>query len=194
MNNSNINAQLSLPMFVDFDFKSTASARTHYGNAAESIVCEALELAPISIDGRCTTNFDALSQQGTYWEIKSVRQGGSVPLYQMRIDKEREFMRNEGKLMYAFCVHTVKNAKSNYDLWRQLSYGVKIIVAQPNIVHSLAHTGILRKIKSDKGAGYTRKGYDQGYYNVAIKYLNQEQRPGFVVTINGFKIPVSIAY
>lgn len=189
---------LLLEVFPDFEFKSAASARTHYGKAMEELVCAAMGLVDIPINGNCEINFDAKSGR-LFYEIKSVRglPSSKSVIYDWRIEKEKPYRK---RLRYVFGLHCVKHAKSNQDLWEQLSKGVKLLSVPSAKVHRLALKEPLRKIKTERleragpRDGYSRKGYCEGYRNLKVASLQSGSCTEIfkLVKIYDFKIPVTI--
>ena len=74
-----------------------------------------------------------------------------------------------------FCLHKVKAATSNRDLWEQISAnGVRLLVVTSGMVHTLAKKQPLQKIKHTAGeSGYTREGYKDGYRNLPVRELTK---------------------
>lgn len=154
---------------------SNASARNAYGQAAQEIVCAALGLQPIPINGNYPVCFDA-EKDNHFYEIKSVKRGCKVVCYKWRLDKERPF---HDILDYAILVHRVRKARENI-MWRLLE-GAEILVIKSHVLHSLARQCPLNTIKRahlnklKRGQphynGYTREGYRDGYFNVPVNAL-----------------------
>ena len=165
-------------MCPDFQIPSCAVARNAYGQAAQEIVCAALVLDPIPINGKAVVCFDAVGR-GVLYEIKSVGRGGKMVLYDWRMAKE-EAVAVGAK--YAILEHRVVGAKNSQDMWDQYSdhelrcYLLPILAVHraakqcPLVVPPLA--------KTDKGKrfGYNRKGYADGYRNVPMKMFVDEVR------------------
>lgn len=159
---------LLFKIFKDFDFVSTGSARTHYGAAIEEVICAALNIYSIPINGNYEVNFDAFKGP-QFYEIKSVKAGSKVVLYDWRLEKEKPYTKD---LNYLFGVHRVTGAKSNRELWSQIAYkGLMIIEAPAKLIHDLAAKEPLRKIKHEKQSGFSRAGYCEGYRNLPLKSL-----------------------
>ena len=190
-------------LFADHDFKTPASARTHYGKAMEELVCAAMGLTNIPINGNYEINFDA-KQGAAFFEIKSVRDlpSSKSVIYDWRIAKEKP---HALKLHYIFGLHQVKAARSNADLWDQLEAGgVRLIVTPAARVHRLALEQPLNKIKTERldaakpRDGYSRKGYCEGYRNLPVGAISAGRSPLSMKTISvriyDRKIPVKIIH
>src|SRR4051812_26775895 len=80
--------QLSLlSVAPSYTITKNAQARNAYGTVAVEIVCAALNLLPIPINGNYAICFDAQDSNGFY-EIKSVHRSGKVVIYDWRMEKE----------------------------------------------------------------------------------------------------------
>ena len=175
--------------FKEFDFISAGAARTHYGAAIEEVVCAALKLIPIAINGNYEVNFDAYKRD-YFYEIKSVRAGGKVVLYDWRMGKEIPF---KDKLFYVFGVHNVRGAKSNRELWENMQeYGIVLVIEEAQTIHTAAYMQKLMFIKNEKQSGYTRGGYNEGYRNLPVKPFMCSMTASINVKIYDFKIPVRV--
>lgn len=155
---------------------NNASARNAYGTAAQEIVCAALGLQPIPINGNYPVCFDA-EKGGEFFEIKSVKRGCKVVLYQWRLEKEKPY---HDRLWYAILVHRVRKAREDI-LWK-LADGCEVLVLRAEKIQAVAKMCPLHQIKReyinshltrrDPGySGYTRHGYRNGYYNVSVRAL-----------------------
>jgi hypothetical protein len=151
-----------------------AQARNAYGAAAQEIVCEALCIEPIPINGNCAICFDAENRHTKeFYEIKSVKKGGKVVVYDWRRKKEA----NAGVLVrYAILVHNVRGCRDGAQLFKAFAEGgVEIVVVDHTVVHALADQLPLQQIKTEHArhapgaTGYNRKGYKDGYRNVPIR-------------------------
>jgi hypothetical protein len=162
--------------------KSNAHARNAYGSVAQEVACAALGLRAIPINGAKTTCFDAQDDE-RFYEIKSVRKGGKLVIYDWRMQKERDA---GVPLYYAIVVHNARGARSFENLVQALSEGVEIVVVEASKVHLSANKQPLCKLKRDSNnprAGYNRKGYKDGYRNVPLRDVmpeRAEQCPCFI--------------
>lgn len=147
---------------------STASARTRYGEAAQEIVCTALELLPIKINGNFSTCFDAF-KDGIYYEIKSVKNNGKLVIYDWRIKKEQD---STVTLHYAILMHNIKEVRSDI-ISAMCSSKLSILLVESAIIHKLALSCplIRHKTYKSKRNGYSRAGYKDGYRNLSVKSL-----------------------
>jgi len=175
----------------DVQFDTSGAARNYYGAAVENVVCKALQLNPIPINGNYEINFDAFKRD-YFYEIKSVRAKGKVVLYDWRMEKEKPFT---NRLLYIFGVHQIKEARSIREIYKQLqSRGIKLVVNKAGYVHDKAMECPLKTVaKTKNNIGYTRKGYEEGYRNLPIKGFrfgeNGVQRN---IKLYNYKIPIYI--
>lgn len=150
---------------------SNAHARNAYGAAAQEIVCAALGLSPIPIDGGCEVCFDA-EGAGEFFEIKSVHRGAKVVVYDWRMRKESAA---GVPLKYAILCHNVRGARDGSRLFEAMAAGgLSLLVLEAATVHEAAALEPLCTIKrlaASPRAGYNRKGYLDGYRNVSVHKL-----------------------
>ena len=149
--------------------QSNAHARNAYGGAIQELVCAALGLLPIPINGSYEICFDAEDGRGRYYEIKSFHRFGKLVIYDWRAKKEA----GAGvDLSYAILVHSVRGARSYASLWEQLRQTPsRLVVVPASVVHDAAAKVPLRKVEkpcADARNGYNRIGYKEGYRNVPI--------------------------
>lgn len=145
---------------------NTASARNAYGTAAQEIVCLALKLNRVKINGNFNVCFDA-EKDGVNYEIKSVRTSGKIVIYDWRLRKEQEADPN---LKYLILVHKLKQARN--DILQLMAHSPLTILILPAFtIHQIALTLPLNKHKNYQGLrnGYSRTGYKEGYYNLPLK-------------------------
>jgi hypothetical protein len=151
--------------------KSGADARTRYGTAAEEVACALLHLRRLKISGNFTACYDAQDRARRLYEIKSVRRGGSCPVWTWRIRKDKDVGR---PVVYLFVLHDVKHAPDTHDMWRQMSSTVrKILIAPLGVVEEAHAAGRLGGVNTDKGPrnGFNREGYREGYRYVSMKFV-----------------------
>jgi hypothetical protein len=150
-----------------------AQARNAYGTVASELVCAALALNVIRINGNYSVCFDA-ERDGTYYEIKSVRRhGGKVVIYDWRMEKERE---SGVPLNYAILCHNVRRSNGARLVEEMIDGGVELLVVEACIVHALASEQPLREITSRSTGphcGYNRTGYKDGYRNVPVNFIRE---------------------
>lgn len=159
---------LSIP--PRFSITKNAQARNAYGQIAQEIVCAALDLLPIPINGKCSICFDA-ERSGHFYEIKSVKRTGKVVIYDWRMEKERAA---KVPLSYAILVHNVRGSDGHDLLREMLDSEPEILVVPASVIHELAQSYPLRQLQrpsSDPRNGYNRTGYRDGYRNVPVKEL-----------------------
>lgn len=179
-----------------YTITSNAHARNAYGAAASEIVCAALNLDPIAIDGSKEVCFDA-SSHGQNYEIKSVHHKAKIVIYDWRMKKEKCWMETTGKsLRYAILVHNLKQHREGATLIDTLiSRGLKLIVVRASVIHREASALKLNLVNpTNKGPrhGYNRKGYADGYYNVPCERILQLCRMRSERTFQIYEKEVSI--
>jgi hypothetical protein len=148
-----------------YNCANNAEARNAYGSAAMEIVCSALELNPIRINGNFDVCFDA-KKGDDFYEIKSARRGGKITLYDWRMKKEACGV----KSFYAILVHNLIGCREDV-LSKMILSSPMIIRVKTDLLHALAFSSPLHKIKdgASKYAGYSRAGYADGYRSLSIK-------------------------
>ncbi len=157
---------------------SNAQARNAYGSAAQEIVCAALDLDPVPINGACSVCFDAQDKDGAMLhEIKSVKNGGKVVCYDWRMTKEA----GAGVLAcYSILCHRVRGCRDGAELYRVFAAGgLELMILKLGTVHEIAREQPRNKIKATTPRpgvrmGYDRGGYKEGYRNVPTKALKDQ--------------------
>jgi hypothetical protein len=148
-----------------------AQARNAYGTMAQELVCAALHLTPIPINGNYDCCFDAILDD-TYYEIKSVKQrGGKLVVYDWRMRKERE---SNAALNYAILLHNVRGSDGSELLREFVESKLKLLVIPAEWVHEMARECQRRSLNTEAAnprMGYNRKGYRDGYRNVPVTKL-----------------------
>lgn len=153
-----------------FNITKNAQARNAYGTVAAEIVCATLKLDAIPINGNYSVCFDA-ERNGHFYEIKSVKRGGKVVIYDWRMEKERAA---KVPLSYAILCHNVRKSNGVNLAAEMLCSGLELLVLPAHVVHEAAARQPLRKLLRlalDPRNGYTRAGYRDGYRNVPVKKL-----------------------
>lgn len=148
---------------------NNAAARNAYGSLAQELVCAALNLQPIPIDGRCAICFDA-EANGQFYEIKSVHRSGKLVIYDWRVEKEAAYP----TLLYALWVHKVRNCRNMSDLLPAMLTNSSLWLVPASDVHKAAAAQPLRHLlnpSTDPRNGYSRAGYIRGYRNVPLAGL-----------------------
>ena len=154
--------------FRDFPFSTSASARTFYGAAIEEIACAILKLNPMETDARYKTCYDA-ERNGRFYEIKSVKRTGGCIIFKKRLDNDAEA---NVPLSYVFVSHNVSGARSNRQLWTELSKIPLVIWIVPfYVVQSLCATLPIRKHYTSPDHGAMRYGYEKGYHVLPLSRL-----------------------
>lgn len=184
-----------------FQIKKNAQARNAYGCAAQEIVCRALDLDSIAINGNCTHCFDAEgkgSERGKFFEIKSVYRTSKIPIYAWRIKKEADA---GVPLKYAILAHRVKGESDGSRIFQTFAArGLEILLIDAARVHEAALREPLQTIKSVENPdpeaprmGYNRKGYRDGYHNVPMKVLRELCREAGEIRFELYGINFQIA-
>lgn len=150
-----------------------AQARNAYGSVAQELVCAALGITPVPINGNYECCFDAHHDEHGWVEIKSVkRTGGKVVIYDWRMAKEQA---SGVVLHYAILCHNVKGSDGRQLVREFVEGGLELIVLPAEQVHALAAAQPLQKLmraeRSGVRCGYNRKGYKDGYRNVPVSAL-----------------------
>lgn len=158
-----------------FQIPSVAVARNAYGAAAQEIVCRAMKLDPIQINGKAKVCFDAV-RDGMFYEIKSVRAGSKVVIYDWRLKKEVEAGL---PVHYAILAHRIGGARTSDEMWDAYARrNLRIYVLPLNTVVELASTCPLTIPKKPLGKvakrfGMLRSGYADGYRNLGVRALEE---------------------
>lgn len=191
---------LQIPLFdlqPRFIIEKNAQARNAYGTAAQDIVCRALGLNSIPIDGNCEVCFDA-SKDGVDYEIKSVHAASKVVCYDWRLAKEERAEKEDGRtLSYAILIHRVRGERDSSLLFPRMILEGRILVVPAFVVRNLARREKLNKLKAKQRGprfGYDRVGYVDGYRNLPVKsllgLLGSERRTAFDLYGQSYEIPV----
>jgi len=148
---------------------SAGAARVAFGSAAEEIVCSALGLDRIKINGQFECNFDA-EKDGIFYEIKSVRRNsGKIVAYECRMEKDSLF----DELFYAILTHDISGVSS--DILTRMFATCEILLCPAKLIRDLRlnYPIHIPKIKPERGPrfGYTRAGYVDGYRNIPVSAL-----------------------
>lgn len=156
-----------------FRLGSNALARNAYGAAAQEIVCAALHLDPIAINGNCEFCADAERiGSGLFFEIKSCHRVGKTVIYDWRMKKEA---RVPVPLNYAILAHNCRKLDDGAALLQYFALGgLEIIELPASVVHECAAAEPRQAApasKEDRRCGYSRKGYADGYRNVPLAKL-----------------------
>lgn len=161
-----------LSVTPSYHITKNAQARNAYGTVAAEIVCAALSLTPVRINGSYDACFDAYDDAAaTHYEIKSVKHGGKVVIYDWRRAKEASV---GATLRYAILCHGVKGSDGRLLANEMATSKLKLIVLPASDVHAAAAAQPLRKLLKlalDPRNGYTRVGYAEGYRNVPVAAL-----------------------
>jgi hypothetical protein len=145
--------------------------RVYSGNVVEAIMRQCLDLTDVPINGRYKINFDAY-RSGTYFEIKSVREAGKIPLYDFRLKKERDA---GVPLLYLFGVHRSKGMGTVIDILNGMTSTMRVVYCLTlGEVRGLVNEYPLKSIKTEGGAGYQREGYRDGYRILPIYRVHQK--------------------
>jgi len=183
-----------LDVLPQYRLGSNADARNAYGAAAQEVVCAALGVHPIEINGNCGVCFDA-EGDSMFYEIKSVRKGCKVVVYDCRMTKEELA---GVPLLYALLVHNMKGLRSSLAMWECLARETEILLCPAPVVHALARDEPLMhlsKISADPRNGYSRAGYRDGYRNLPVSKVRQLQSTEHVhtFTLHGMQFTTRIS-
>lgn len=157
-----------LDVMPDKPITKNGEARTRYGRVVEEIVCSLLGLTDIPNSGSHDIVFDAHHKpSGTYCEIKSLREGNKLPIYEWRRTKDREC---GVPMVYVIAVHRCTRQSSLSDVWRTMASSIKSVYVLPSWWVDLeARQQCLRQLVAqspNSRMGYKRKGYCEGYRNI----------------------------
>lgn len=166
-----VNRQLSLLQVAPvYKAWNNATARNAYGSAAQEVACSVLGLTPIPINGNYSICFDAQDECGLLYEIKSVRTGCKLVLYDWRMEKEKTVL----NAIYAVVIHRLKKHREDI-LSAMVTSGFELLIVPAFVVHKVAETFPLHRVfpclTAKKRNGYTRTGYRNGYRNVPVQHL-----------------------
>ena len=158
-----------LEVAPDVTFTEDAQARVHYGLIVEELVCAALDLIPLKINGKRDICFDAKSKS-TYYEIKSLAYGSDSPIYGWRVKKEIE---SGHTVTYAFLEHKAKKCKGTLDLLDVLAVpgNTRLTLVDLNLLVEFRKSQPIAGTKGKPNSGYARGGYARGYRSVSPKKL-----------------------
>jgi len=158
-----------------FRLGSNALARNAYGAAAQEIVCSALKLEGIPINGNCEFCADAERREtGDFFEIKSVHRSSKVVVYDWRMEKEASV---SVPLTYAILAHNCRKVRDGAALLSAFAAGgLEILELPAREVHRVAFAEPLQTMKKSAATGnprngYSRKGYANGYRNCPVARL-----------------------
>jgi hypothetical protein len=160
-----------LSVAPSYHITKNAQARNAYGTVANEIVCAALGLLPVRINGQYEACFDAYSD-GLHYEVKSVKHGGKVIIYDWRREKEAKL---GSQLYYAILCHGVKGSSGKELASEMAASELKLLVLPASSVHEVAAGEPLRMLQKLQTVttGYNRKGYRDGYRNVPVGSLHE---------------------
>lgn len=169
-------AQLSLfDLMPDKPLTTPGESRTRYGRVVEEIAEALLDLHDIPNSGSHEIVYDAFGH-GHFCEIKSIRHGSKLPLYEWRMEKDKKC---GAPLVYVIVIHRCTKAGTLGEVWQKMADTIKDILVLPvSVMHRLAEAEPLQRILSEsKGpqrVGYSRKGYCDGYHNVPLSKMRAE--------------------
>lgn len=186
-----------------YNIPTNAHARNAYGCAAQEIVCAAMGLRPIPIDGSKEICFDAATpDESRHFEIKSVHNNAKIVIYNWRMTKEAKVP----SARYIILKHRVRRHRDGHTLFQAFADGgLECWVLSMQTVHHVAQQEPSRILlaKNKEGAvnedprnGYNRAGYRDGYRNVPMKkflpYLRNYDTNRFELYGIPFKVPVLV--
>lgn len=168
---------VQIPLFEilpDKKLSTNGEARTRYGRIVEEIVISSLGLTDIPNSGSHDVVYDAWGH-GTFCEIKSVRAGAKIPIYEWRRTKDREA---GVPLVYVIAIHRTKSCPDMTTAWEQMMQTLnRVLVVPAWAVDLMARKEPLRMITEQgppgERMGYRRKGYCEGYRNLNLSALEK---------------------
>lgn len=174
--------------------ETNGAVRNVYGQFAQEYVCAALGLSPIPINGSCEICLDA-KLGDTYYEIKSVKAGGSAVAYAWRLKKEKQ---SKLDINYIFFIHSIHGAKVFGGCLAQcILHPPTILICSLAQVRTQAAWSPLRKISSEKLSnasnrmGYARTGYKDGYRSININNLLKTSKLIGEISFTFYNVPLS---
>lgn len=160
-------------LLPDKPLTTPGESRTRYGRVVEEIMCDLLGLTDIPNSGSHDVVFDAW-REGWFIEIKSVRHGAKIPIYEWRRKKDR---RAGVPLIYVVAVHRCTKAETLSEVWHKMTDTIREVLVVPAAVMArLAKSEPLnRLVKHDPQSrmGYKRKGYCEGYRNIPLSRIRE---------------------
>lgn len=175
-----------------FKIVKNAQARKAYGLVAQEIVCAALDLRSIPINGNCSVCFDA-EKENVFYEIKSCKRSGKVVVYDWRLRKEEAA---SVELRYAILLHNVKGSDGAHLMEEFSTSNLALLIVNHSTILELAAKEPLcqlKRVSADPRCGYSRKGYSEGYRN--IPGINIREKLPIVsrrVCFNLYEIPFAV--
>lgn len=162
-------------MLPDKPIHKPGEARTRFGACVNEIVNMLLGLEDIPNSGSHEVVFDAfLRSRNSFVEVKSLRRKNKLPVYQWRIEKDKEA---GVPLLYVIGVHNCPKQATLGGVWLEMAKTMnQILVLPASVIEELAADEPLQQIKTHKTAsgernGYQRKGYKDGYKNIPWQAL-----------------------
>jgi hypothetical protein len=153
---------------------SNALARNAYGSAVEEIVCAAMHMRRIPIDGSKSICFDA-EWNDAFVEIKSLHKGASFNVYKWRLEKEMAQAAKGTRIYYAILFHGVRKHTDGGTLLRAFAKASPELLIIPVQAVAFATLGLTPHVPKpprteSRRNGYNRAGYKLGYYKVPLDW------------------------
>jgi len=188
-----------LDVVPDKRIEHPGEARTRYGQVVEQIVTGLLGLTDIPNSGSHDIVFDAHHKPSqTFVEIKSLRRGSSLPIYEWRRAKDRDC---GVPLVYVVAIHNCTKTETIADIWRKMAGTIGTLLVLPHWLIDLeARQQPLRQLVKEEPntrMGYKRKGYCDGYRNIPQVNLSKRtfQDPVKVSsTVCGFECSADVMF
>lgn len=176
---------LLFDLMPDKPLRTPGESRTRYGRVVEEIACALLGLQDIPNSGDFQCVYDAYGL-GSYCEIKSVRAGSKIPLYEWRRFKDAE---SGVDPIYVILVHRCTSCKTLGEVWGQMTRTIRDVYVLPSREMSRLAclqplTRILETTSGKQRQGYSRKGYSDGYRNVPINGVHGIASREFAPPVN----------
>ncbi len=160
---------------LDLTLKPGAS-RAYSGVAMEEVLRGLLSLQPGLTNGTAATCPDGYTHLDRPVEMKSLRKGGKLVVYDWRMAKDIP------STLYIIGVHNRTKCGNLSDIWEKLSKTLHcVFILGAHEVAKLAYAQELNAITTQRTAsgvrnGYQRKGYKEGYRNVPYGHLMRVAR------------------
>lgn len=150
---------------------SGGSSRAYSGAVMEEIIKALFGLHPGIQNGLALTCPDAFTPTNKPVEIKSLKRGSKLVIYDWRSAKEIP------ETLYFIGIHRRKPCASLREIWEQTSFTMnETLIIPEEEIRRMAQLQPLQKIKTERTSsgvrnGYQRKGYNEGYRSIPYQQL-----------------------
>lgn len=161
----------------DGEIVGPGRARTFSGAAMEEVIIKLFNLTPGRTVGTQAVCPDAYTVDDRPAEIKSLKRGSALPIYEWRAEKDH------ADTVYFIGIHSRPPARTVREIWEGMATSLRQVLIIPgSAVYELARGYPLRKIKmtataSGERNGYQRAGYRDGYRSIPARVLLAEVEP-----------------